>query len=151
MTFIWMMESVINRCSFHQSTQHHLVVRWKACEKKGEPPVNTDRKLLRKKMWLRAQSQILCATSEHSATWWSDGKLVRREIGLRAMGRTLWKILHSFFNHRASVSVVVWNVFLPQIVGRWCDCSWDCWNLFSAFVFKKECAQNVCLCVCAHN
>ena len=50
---------------FHQSTQCHTVVRWKALEKR--------------------RGLELDSTSQHSVTRWSDGKPVMKEVGLRAL------------------------------------------------------------------
>ena len=44
---------------------------------------NSDRKFVRKEAGFRAQHSILYFTHRHSATWWSDCKLVRKEVWLR--------------------------------------------------------------------
>ena len=91
---------------FVRSTQHHLVVRWKVLWGKGRglelrakpsiPPINQVlhggqmEKIVTKEAGLRVQSQTSYSTSQHSATWWSDGKFGKKEAGLRAQSRTLY-------------------------------------------------------------
>ena len=50
----------------------------------------TDRRLVRKGAGLRAQCRTFYSTSQNSITWQSDGKLVRKEAGLRAQYKTLY-------------------------------------------------------------
>ena len=53
---------------FHQSTQCHVAVRQKACDERG-----------------KGRGLELYSTSQHSVTRWSDGKPVRKGAGLRAL------------------------------------------------------------------
>ena len=43
----------------------------------------SDGRLMRKEAGLRAQRGSVCSTSQHSTTWLSDEKLVKKEAGLR--------------------------------------------------------------------
>ena len=46
---------------------------------------NPDCKLVRKEA---AQCGALYSTSQHRTTWWSDGKLVRKEVELTAVSKS---------------------------------------------------------------
>ena len=50
----------------------------------------SDGRLVRKGVGLRALCGTLCFTSQRSTTWWSDGKFVRKEAGLKAQCGTLY-------------------------------------------------------------
>ena len=75
---------------FHQSTQCHTVVRWKALRKEAglrdlfhqSTQCTT---VVRWKALEKRRGLELYSTSQHSVTWWSDGKPVRKGAGLRAL------------------------------------------------------------------
>ena len=62
------------RALVYESTQYLMVVRSKAFEESGRG------------LELREEPSVSC---QHSITWWSDRKPVRKEAGLRAQGGTL--------------------------------------------------------------
>ena len=84
------MKEAVPRALFHQSTQCHTVVRWKALRKGAglralfhqSTQCNT---VVRWKALEKRRGLDLYSTSQHSVTWWSDGKPVRKGAGLRAL------------------------------------------------------------------
>ena len=83
-------------------------------------------------------------TSCPGSLWWSDQKLLRLQTGPRVL--CVCKIfVHSVW---ADIHACTWlcEMFSPQIVGRYCDYSWDYLNAFSAFVIYL-CSFFVCVSV----
>ena len=78
---------------------------------------NPDRKLVRKEAGLRAQCGALYSTIQHRTTWWSDGKLVKKEVEL-----TVTVVSKSEFSAEPSipqVNAVYQMVVRTQIVSLW--------------------------------
>ena len=98
-------QSSVRKPLFHLSTQYHMAVISKACEKGGGalelsaepcfPPINTlshgcHIKSVRKGAELRAHSGTLHSTCQHIITWWSHRKCVRKGAELKALIGTLY-------------------------------------------------------------
>ena len=66
-------ESDSSHRAFQQSTPYGVMVGWKTCEERGGT---------------QSSAQNIYSTTQHSTTWWSDWKCVRKDVGLRAQHRT---------------------------------------------------------------
>ena len=79
--------------------------------------------LVRKGAGLGAQRRTLCSTIQHSTTWWSDGKFVRKEAGLRALvyqsTQYTWWSDGKFVRKEAGLRALVYQSTQYHVVVRW--------------------------------